>query len=264
MNTLPYIVAHAEPVGSPRPTDPLPVPLRAFESPVKTLPDAKINMLLDQGYSKGLVQSISRSVQDLPLRIWIVDNSGSMQNADGRRMLATKSKNDFRYVDSTRWEELKECVKYHVELAHLLRAPTSFRLLNGSSQFDIAQAGEEVQGEVVNAMSILDRTQAQGVTPLTAHIREIAQIILCLSPQLVSENKRVTVVIATDGVPTDYQGTHDEITTRDFVAALKELEGLPVWLVIRLCTNENQVVVRALWIALYCSHVFVPYRILEL
>ena len=240
----PNTVMRAELAGSSPPAVPLPF---LNENAIS---DAQISMLLDQGFTRGLVESLLRSVHDFPLRIWVVDNSGSMQASDGHRLVPTKSKNDVRFVESTRWEEIKECVKYHIEMVALLRAPTSFRLLNhpgytvGSSQIDIAQTGEDmIRQEVMQGITIIDRTQPKGVTPLAPHIREISKVVQSLTPQLVSEGKRVAVVIATDGLPTDNQGGYNETVRRDFVDSLKELEGLPVWLVIRLCTDENDVVV---------------------
>jgi len=258
MNPLPYVVVRAEPVGSQLPAVPLRVPGVNVDTPEMTLSASQVSVLLDQGFTKGLVESLQRSVKDFPLRIWVVDNSGSMQASDGNRLVPTKSKNDVRFVPCTRWEEIKECVKYHIEMAALLRAPTSFRLLNhpgytvGQSQIDIAQTGEDmIRQEVSQGMTVMDNTQPKGVTPLAPHIREIAKVVQSLTPQLVSEGKRVSVVIATDGLPTDNQGTHSETVRQDFVSSLKELEGLPVWLVIRLCTDENGVVVSLLLLFAY-------------
>jgi len=244
MMNPPYVVATA-PIPSPMLS-----PVQVDGSNMVTLSDAKISMLLDQGFTKGLVETLVRSVKDFPLRIWVVDNSGSMQASDGRRIVPTKSRNDVRFVECTRWEEIKDCVKYHMELTALLSAPASFRLLNhpgysvGSSQIDVAQMGESnIRNEVSIGMNIMDKTQPKGVTPLIPHIQEISKVINYLAPQLVSEGKRVAVIIATDGLPTDSQGTHSPSIVRDFVDSLKVLEGLPVWLVIRLCTNESGVVV---------------------
>ena len=52
---------------------------------------------------------------------------------------------------------------------------------------------------------------------------------------------KVAVVIATDGLPTDDQGNGGNEIMQEFVRALRSLEGLPIWLVIRLCTDEDEV-----------------------
>jgi hypothetical protein len=53
--------------------------------------------------------------------------------------------------------------------------------------------------------------------------------------------KKVAIILATDGLPTDENGYGGDQITQEFINALKSLEGLPVWLVIRLCTDEDQV-----------------------
>jgi hypothetical protein len=52
---------------------------------------------------------------------------------------------------------------------------------------------------------------------------------------------QVAVILATDGLPTDDQGFGGEEITQEFIKALRALEGLPIWLVIRLCTDEDKV-----------------------
>jgi hypothetical protein len=51
----------------------------------------------------------------------------------------------------------------------------------------------------------------------------------------------VAVILATDGLPTDDQGYGSDEITQQFIKALRSLEGLPIWLVIRLCTDEANV-----------------------
>jgi len=93
-----------------------------------------------------------------------------------------------------------------------------------------------------DAMKIMNKTRPSGCTPLTKHILEIQKEIKALEPQLRKERKRVSITIATDGLPTDDQGYDYAGTHRKFVEALRLLEGLPVWIVIRLCTAEYHVV----------------------
>merc|ERR1712232_568792 len=62
------------------------------------------------------------------------------------------------------------------------------------------------------------------------------------SQELLRLGRRVAVIIATDALPTDDEGVPGELITEEFVEALRALEGFPVWIVIRLCTDEADVV----------------------
>jgi hypothetical protein len=50
------------------------------------------------------------------------------------------------------------------------------------------------------------------------------------------------VVIATDGLPTNELGESTELVKQEFLQALRSLQQLPCWVVIRLCTNDTKVV----------------------
>lgn len=205
--------------------------------------------LMDQGFSRGLAEAMALNILTFPLRIWVVDNSGSMASTDGSRLVETSSKNDLKYVKCTRWNELQETVKYHAEMAALLKAPTVFRLLNdpgrsfGPQQFSIAERGDDKISEDMHIALKCMESAPTGLTPLSQHIREIRQNIVELQPTLQGKGTKVAIILATDGLPTgsayDRHGLNAE---QEFVEALKSLEGLPVWVVIRLCTDDDKVV----------------------
>ena len=89
----------------------------------------------------------------------------------------------------------------------------------------------------------MSRAQPDGVTPLTDHITEIYQVVESLRSELEAEGKKVAIILATDGLPTNSQGYHNETVRSQFVESLRRLEGLTVWLVIRLCTDKENIVV---------------------
>jgi len=139
-----------------------------------------------------------------------------------------------------------------------LNMPTIFRLLNhpgssiGSQQFGICTNATCVNddnhhkigafAEVSNAERIMNAIRPQGGTPLTDHILAIQQQVMEIAPQLNATGKRAVVVIATDGIPTDSQGYDSQGARNQFVQALRLMEGLPVWIVIRICTDDDDVV----------------------
>mmetsp|Transcript_58647 Transcript_58647/g.124453 ORF Transcript_58647/g.124453 Transcript_58647/m.124453 type:complete len:414 (+) Transcript_58647:220-1461(+) len=215
------------------------------------VPESRIQQLMAQGFTRGHATSLAQTIKNFPLRIWVVDNSGSMQKTDGHRFVETKRSRDVRVVSCSRWNEIKDCIEYHTQMAAALEAPTTFRMLNdpacgpNSQQFGIAESSLDplvLQEEVDRSITIMKTAQPGGVTPLVKHVWEIAQSVRELEPQLRADGCRVAIILATDGLPTDERGYGGGAIQQQFVEALRGLEGLPVWVVVRLCTDEEKVV----------------------
>eukprot|EP01083_Nonionella_stella_P000295 879_1 len=64
----------------------------------------EIKTLQSQGYTVGLAKSLADVKRSFPLRIWVVDNSGSMQRDDGHQIIQrrVRARNDLKIVDCTR------------------------------------------------------------------------------------------------------------------------------------------------------------------
>ena len=213
------------------------------------LSEYQINQLIKQGFTRGLARAVGESIDVFPLRVWIVDNSGSMSHNDGNRFIETSNTSDVKVVQCTRWKEIQETVEYHARMAALLKAPTIFRMLNnpglrvGPQIFGVADKGEHlIDSDLQVALTTIANASPSGVTPLCRHIYEIREQILLLAPRLNAEGRKVSIIIATDGLPTDENGYGGSSRKEEFTSALRSLEGLPVWIVIRLCTDEENVV----------------------
>jgi len=50
------------------------------------------------------------------------------------------------------------------------------------------------------------------------------------------------IVLATDGIPTDAGGRGGAKQTERFIEKLKEMNRLPIWMVIRLCSDDRKVI----------------------
>ena len=74
--------------------------------------------------------------------------------------------------------------------------------------------------------------QPAGQTPLCHHVRCVVEAIEALAPTLRAQGKKAAVIIATDGESSDGNITE----------ALRPLHTLPVWVVLRLCTNDAKIV----------------------
>lgn len=222
----------------------------------------RIDCLVRQGFTPTLAKKVllARSREYLPLTIWIVDNSGSMGASDGRKLVSTESQDDVRLLPCTRWEELKETVLYHAQLAALLDAPTKFLMLNGSGgegsnstynhygdddddfggagsypqEMTIAERGSEwIEDDMEQFVENFSRVSPRGCTPLTSHLRRIYR-------SLPPSNEKIVLVLATDGRPTDDYGYTSYTVDREFENALKQVASR-AWIVIRLCTNDDSI-----------------------
>ena len=229
----------------------MPVPVEATFPNSNVLTDTAVRQLQEQGYPLGLAQELGNTVATYPLRFWIVDNSGSMRTSDGHQMRAVgNSKSDLMVVPCTRWTELQGAVEYHAELAGLTGACTVFRLLNdpgatvGPQECSVADPSSlrTINQDVDQTIQVIRRAEPAGVTPLTFHLTVIRSRIEAVEPVLRSQGQKAVVVIATDGLPSDDSGRSNAQVKDQFVQSLRMLQKLPVWVVIRLCTDDNEVV----------------------
>lgn len=238
------------------PLDDYPIPMAPPTAPsaptmMEPVRHAAISRLLpEQGYTQGLVQALLINKEAFALSIWVIDNSGSMQTRDGHRIVEG-SGGVMKFAESSRWAEMQQTVEYHAQMAALMKSPTTFRLINdpgrvaGPQTFSIASADSgdsSIDHDVAVALATMQNSQPGGVTPLTQHIQVIRQTITAMQPQLRQNGTKVAIVLATDGLPTDSQGNCNSMVKQEFVNALRSLEGLPVWIVVRLFTDEDDVV----------------------
>ena len=210
-------------------------------------PSTDAGKLQRQGYSTGLARALAENTARYDFRFWVLDNSGSMRIGDGHRLVQLDG-GKRRSVKCTRWEELQETVQYHAHMAATMESPVIFQLLNDPgmrlvpARFGVCEHGPSHAREEVNeAVSIMRRVSPSGVTPITQHIMLVRESIARMAPELRRRGKAVAVILATDGLPTDAQGCGGERVTSEFVRALRSLEGLPVWTVVRLCTDDPEV-----------------------
>lgn len=141
-----------------------------------------------------------------------------------------------RMVTASRWSELAECLVFHAELAHYASAPTEFRLLNNAPPIRIgfnqitttSTKGVSPLGKFLKAL----QDSPYGQTPLCKHISEVIAQITLVADELREAGQLACLIIASDGEATD--GTLAKV--------MKPLKALPVWVVIRLCTNDPAII----------------------
>lgn len=191
------------------------------------------------GIPTGLARVMAKATASHPLRVMIVDNSGSMQSGDGQRLI--KSGTRHRMLGCTRWLELKDDVLQIAALSESLGARTDFHMLNPRGGVDTLTIAANEYTTIKPLGPHATRSQLEealkagpgGTTPLTEAIMRVVAMLEQHAPVLRRMGETVTVIIATDGLPDNPSSFH---------AAMQQLQRLPVWLVVRLCTDDDKVV----------------------
>ena len=125
---------------------------------------------------------------------------------------------------------MTQSLRFHAELSEVSHAPSEFRLLNNAEPVLVGKNDDQGAGlELLN--EILDDSPG-GQTPICAQIHEVVRKITEMDDLLRNNNQTAAVIICTDGVSTD----------GDVAEAMKPLQHLPVWVVVRLCTDDEDLI----------------------
>jgi len=197
-------------------------------------------MQLASGHSfpPGLLRSMQASAQALPLRIWVVDNSGSMNAPGGSKVVESGGK--MARVNVSRWAELGDSVAVAGEISACLGVRTDFNLLNPTPSGQFFSVGYDdgalnipagTPCDLMHLKSVMQESP-RGRTPLTEAVQKIIHSVAPSADALRARGQQVAVVIATDGLPNNPQS---------FLSALQQLQQLPVWVIVRLCTDQPDV-----------------------
>jgi hypothetical protein len=150
---------------------------------------------------------------------------------------------NYQNLGATRWEELQDCIAYHAQLATTFMLPTRFALVNptpsGPQYFSLAQSGN-IQQDYQTLQHVMTQTKPAGPTPLTKQLRTVRDYVQMIAPQLRAQHQIVPIILATQGLPANEQGISSPVILQEFIQTLTSLESLPVWLVIRLCTDDER------------------------
>lgn len=165
---------------------------------------------------------------------------GSMLTSDGKRLHGEGQST--KALTCTRWAELSESLRFHLSLSREAILPSEFRLLNGAAPVLVGidhkdhkpQESKDPKDAVSNMQRLLDAFEESpsGQTPLCWHIRDVIKNLEPIADRLRLASQKVAIIIATDGEPTD----------GDLVETLRPLQQLPVWLIVRLCTDDERIV----------------------
>lgn len=181
----------------------------------------------------GLQHSLLKSCERYPIRYFIVDDSGSMLINDGHRIVGDRSDvSKQKMIKCTRWSELTGCLQFHAELSHRAQAPTEFRFLNMAEPIVVGSVDDPDGQGLSMFLKLLEEESPGGQTPLCEQIRQVISQINAIEDDLRRCGQKACVIVATDGEPTD----------GDLVEAMRPLQHLPVWLVVRICCDTPSII----------------------
>ena len=93
-----------------------------------------------------------------------------------------------------------------------------------------------------NVAAVMNKFEPGGSPSISQDIAKICRSIRLISEHLDRDSNMAHITIATDCAPRDEDGNGGDAVNQAFVESLRSLENLPVRLVIRLCTSEEEVV----------------------
>jgi hypothetical protein len=211
--------------------------------------EERIATLNSQGFPSGLAALMLEHSIHHPIRIWLIDNCGTMHKSDGH-MVSQSKKGKVHVVPCTRWEEITSTVLWHAEMAAWQQTPMAVRLLQdpgaqvGPQQLGVSASKHYCSSDEVTRMkTLLKKTRPVGATsPISLHLQELFPCIQAMVSIFMRMEKKLTLCICTDSIPTDADGNEDPKMIQEFLTTLQQLVDWPVQVVMRLSTDEERVV----------------------
>jgi len=191
--------------------------------------EAVTQFLKDNEWKPGLISAFIKSMKKIPIRFFITDDSGSMLTNDGHRSIRLNGSKEYKMIKCSRWSELVSSLTFHATLADIANAPTEFRMLNMAEPVIIN--GKDA-GKAKDAFLDLLNESPGGQTPICFQVKAVIEKIKMVENTLRQNGQKACVIICTDGESTDGNLTE----------SMRPLENLPVWVVVRLCTDEKKIV----------------------
>ena len=117
-----------------------------------------------------------------------------------------------------------------MSLADAAEAPTEIRLLNKAEPLVVGLGSKGDKSDLTNAMAQLS-IDPTGQTPLCRQLSDVIEQLRDLEPELRATNKIALLLIMTDCESSD----------GNIIDVLKLLEGLPLQIIIRICSDEREI-----------------------
>ena len=200
---------------------------------------------------RRLLPPVMERYNSCNLTIWLLDNSSRMKVCDS---------NIVKHIDGydagmkitrinnvSRWHELRDCMTFHSHMASKCFIRTNYWLVNDDNNGDGTKFmlccgnPEDVHDERSHLKSALKQaTLSHAHCLLTDQLSKLEKMIAKMITKI-PPGQTITVVICTQGVPTDKKGRTSHDIQHDYWNAMKKLSKLPVKIVMRLCTGNDSV-----------------------
>lgn len=228
------------------------------------------------GLPLGSISAILKVYHSLESRIWIIENSLEMMEKDSHLIVTQGNLDSITREDGvSRWTELHQCVDFHIKMAARCKIPT--KVSTSTLRFDFGPQASSItvfcihQFWFVNKPNDVNLPQRFGVcwgdsdqwpaereaasqimknyvtpehacNPIATEVRKVASRLDHVAMDLEERDKFVSVIICTQGVPTDEQGLRGAAVLKDYLGSLVGLAAtLPVKIVFRICNDDDRV-----------------------
>eukprot|EP00581_Thalassiosira_minuscula_P008392 CAMPEP_0183708582 /NCGR_PEP_ID=MMETSP0737-20130205/4849_1 /TAXON_ID=385413 /ORGANISM="Thalassiosira miniscula, Strain CCMP1093" /LENGTH=516 /DNA_ID=CAMNT_0025936477 /DNA_START=157 /DNA_END=1707 /DNA_ORIENTATION=- len=222
-----------------------------------TSEEALLKYITSLGLPSTLLPSIYSTYLSCDSRVWLCDNSSRMKVRDshiGKRGDDGRGRPTIERADDvSRWDELRDCVEFHAKMATRVWIPTKVWLVNDpdsyGGEWKHSQRIPLCSGTPADLSSELDYMKKvlrnceldQSRCPLRYCIRSLAKGLGQEAESLAARGRHVTLVICTQGRPTTREGETGSRMLWDLQDELMSLSRMPVKIILRLCTDNEEV-----------------------
>jgi hypothetical protein len=191
-----------------------------------------------------LLPEVKKKYFESEQRIWVIDNSAAMLICDYQLM-----DHNGEMVDVSRWEGLSHCVCFHAKMGARVGMETKFQFLNKpdsfvDESFSVGQNSGRITEEIEDTDRIMDAVKPRATqSPLVEFIHYFVKVLSSEQIYMLrKEGRFISLILATQGVPACKDGKAEPDAYRALEKELYYLNKLPVKLVIRLCTGDEETV----------------------
>mmetsp|Transcript_81742 Transcript_81742/g.205686 ORF Transcript_81742/g.205686 Transcript_81742/m.205686 type:complete len:400 (-) Transcript_81742:156-1355(-) len=212
--------------------------------------------LVELGVPRGLAGVVAQDDKRIGLRVYLLDNSGSTSQPDGS-VVQQGADGRLRQRPCTRWEEICAFAEDHARWNLKVGTPCEFILLNsmgrtsgspmveGRDCIHIDRPHGPETSQLQELRELLMNNGPSPGTPIVERLQDIQHRIQANFSALAQARQMIFLTIVTDGLPTS-RGSGQSGWVKDTKRTIETMRSLcaslPVQLVIRLCTDEEQTI----------------------